>query len=30
MLVGVLIQVTSFAGHNAGVQFVTGRIITGT
>lgn len=30
MLLGVLIQVTSFAGHKAAEQFVIGRIITGT
>ncbi|GAA5989812.1 hypothetical protein JCM11641_003375 [Rhodosporidiobolus odoratus] len=29
MVIGVLIQVTAFAGSNAGVQFCVGRVITG-
>jgi MFS family permease len=29
LLVGVLIQVTSFKGSQPGVQFIIGRIITG-
>ncbi|GAA5841365.1 hypothetical protein JCM11251_006163 [Rhodosporidiobolus azoricus] len=29
MIIGVLIQVTAFKGHHAGVQFCIGRVITG-
>ncbi|GAA5920252.1 hypothetical protein JCM6882_007913 [Rhodosporidiobolus microsporus] len=29
MVVGVIIQVTAFKGHHAGVQFCIGRVITG-
>ncbi|GAA6022858.1 hypothetical protein JCM10207_001425 [Rhodosporidiobolus poonsookiae] len=29
MIVGVVIQVTAFKGHHAGVQFCIGRVITG-
>ncbi|GAA6033151.1 hypothetical protein JCM8097_002970 [Rhodosporidiobolus ruineniae] len=29
MIVGVVIQVTAFKGHHAGVQFCVGRVITG-
>ncbi|ORY86029.1 general substrate transporter [Leucosporidium creatinivorum] len=29
MMVGVLIQVTAFAGHKAAAQFIIGRVITG-
>lgn len=29
MLIGVLIQVTAFAGHHSGTQFIIGRIVTG-
>lgn len=29
MIFGVLLQVTAFKGHEAGAQFLIGRIITG-
>ena len=29
MIIGALVQVTSFKGHNAMAQFIVGRVITG-